>query len=226
MAGSGNGVGFVHLRVHSAYSLLEGALPLGRLIDLAKADRQPALAVTDTANLFGALEFSEKAWGSGLQPIIGVQLTVDFGDGGVKARRGATHLSDLVLLAAEAEGYDNLMDPVSGAYLDTDPGSRAHVPLALLNERTNGLIALTGGVAGPVGQAVLAGEMAQAERRLTALQDGFGNRLYMEIQRHGTAAERQTEPGFLDLAYRRGVPLVATNEAFFPTRDHYSAHDA
>ena len=226
MAGSGNGVGFVHLRVHSAYSLLEGALPLGRLIDLAKADRQPALAVTDTANLFGALEFSEKAWGSGLQPIIGVQLTVDFGDGGVKARRGATHLSDLVLLAAEAEGYDNLMDLVSRAYLDTDPGSRAHVPLALLNERTNGLIALTGGVAGPVGQAVLAGEMAQAERRLTALQDGFGNRLYMEIQRHGTAAERQTEPGFLDLAYRRGVPLVATNEAFFPTRDDYEAHDA
>lgn len=88
-------VGFVHLRTHSAYSLLEGALPLAKLIDLAKADRQPAIAVTDTSNLFGALEFSEKAWGAGIQPIVGVQIPVDFRDGGIKRGRETVHLGEV-----------------------------------------------------------------------------------------------------------------------------------
>ena len=221
-----NGPGFIHLRVHSGYSLLEGALPIARLIDLVKADEQPAIAITDTSNLFGALEFSEKAWGAGIQPIPGVQLAVDFGDGGIKRGRATEHLSDVVLLAADAEGYANLMDVVSRAYLDTDPSMRAHVPLSRILEKSAGVILLTGGVGGPVGQAICAGEEARARSRLEALAAVFGDRLYVEIQRHGMPEEIASEPATLALAYDLGLPLVATNEPFFASRDDYEAHDA
>ncbi|GGE78443.1 DNA polymerase III subunit alpha [Stappia taiwanensis] len=218
--------GFIHLRVHSAFSLLEGALPLGRLIDLAKKDAQPALAITDTANLFGALEFSEKAWGSGIQPIVGVQILVDCEDGGVKRGRETLRLAEVVLLAADAAGYANLMDIVSRAYLDTDPEIAAHVGLARLCEKSEGVILLTGGAAGPLGQAVLAGDDDKARSRLDTMKAAFGDRLYIEIQRHGMADEVASEAGLLALAYAAEVPLVATNEAFFPARDDYEAHDA
>ncbi len=218
--------GFIHLRVHSAYSLLEGALPIARLIGLAKADEQPAIAITDTSNLFGALEFSEKAWGAGIQPIPGVQVAVDFGDGGVKRGRASEHLSDVVLLAADDTGYANLMDVVSRAYLDTDPSMRAHVPFNRLADRAAGVILLTGGVRGPVGQAICAGDSERARARLEALSGAFGDRLYVEIQRHGMAEEAASEAETLQLAYDLGLPLVATNEPFFAAREDYEAHDA
>src|SRR6202048_4144363 len=110
--------GFVHLHVHSSYSLLEGALPIAKLAELAKADRQPALALTDTDNMFGALEFSDKLAGYGIQPIIGCALAVDFGD--QEAPRHPGHhvkLPRLVLLAASEEGYANLMRLTSHAFL-------------------------------------------------------------------------------------------------------------
>jgi DNA polymerase-3 subunit alpha len=219
-------VGFVHLRTHSAYSLLEGALQLGRLLDLAKADKQPAIAVTDTSNLFSALEFSEKAWGSGVQPLVGVQIPVDFCDGGVKRGRETVHLSEVVLIAAGDEGYANLMDVVSRAYLDTDPSTRAHVTAERLCAHAEGVILLTGGAAGPVGQAIIAGDTDKARARLRVLAEGFGDRLYVELQRHGLADEVACEPEMIAAAYDMGLPLVATNEPFFATADDYEAHDA
>src|SRR2546427_12884129 len=114
--------GFVHLHVHSSYSLLEGALTIARLCELAKADRQPALALTDTDNMFGALEFSDKMAAAGIQPIIGCALAVDFGDldaGPRSAATGAAELPRIVLLAAREEGYPRLMRLGSRAYLGT-----------------------------------------------------------------------------------------------------------
>src|SRR5256885_4182830 len=103
--------GFVHLHVHSSYSLLEGALTIARLAELAKADRQPALALTDTDNMFGALEFSEKIAGYGIQPIIGCALALDFGDQERDPRQpgAARTLPRIVLLAANEQGYRSLM---------------------------------------------------------------------------------------------------------------------
>ncbi len=127
------GPGFVHLHVHSAYSLLEGAVPLSRLVDLAFADGQPALAVTDRNNLFGALEFSEKASGKGIQPIMGAKLAVDFDDGADrKPRSGLVEFGCLVLLAMDEAGFSNLSRLVSKAHLDagTDKASGPHVPFA------------------------------------------------------------------------------------------------
>ncbi|GGB60449.1 DNA-directed DNA polymerase [Roseibium aquae] len=220
------GPGFVHLRVHSALSLLEGALPIKKLLDLAKADGQPALAITDTGNLFGAQEFSTKAWGAGIQPIIGCQLAVLFADELESDRRGELPLSDLVLLAVSETGYENLMELSSRAFLDTEPGLRPHVTSRYLAEKAEGIICLTGGVTGPVGKALLAGRKPLARSRLEELAAAFAGRCYVEIQRHGMEAERRTEPAFLDLAYTLGLPIVATNEAFFPVQEDYEAHDA
>ncbi len=221
-----SGPGYVHLRVHSALSLLEGALPIKKLLDLAKADDQPALAIADTNNLFGAQEFATKAWGSGIQPIAACQLSVFFDDGLESGRRGEPALSDVVLLAMTEAGYGNLMELSSRAFLDTETGLRPHVSSGYLLSKSEGVIILTGGVGGPIGAALLAGRKDLAKSRLQTLADRFPGRCYVEIQRHGMEAERKTEDAFLDLAYEYGLPLVATNEAFFPKREDYEAHDA
>ncbi|MBB3929225.1 DNA polymerase-3 subunit alpha [Kaistia hirudinis] len=228
-AGIAEKVGFVHLRVHSAYSLLEGALPLKKLIKLAVADAQPALALTDTGNLFGALEFSEKMVEIGIQPIIGCQLAVGFDDGFDPSRRSGPAprpLSDLVLLAASEAGYWNLVRLVSQAFMESESTERPNIPFSAFEKGHEGLIVLTGGGNGPVDQAVRAGQGAVAGARLERLARLFGDRLYVELQRHGTIEEQQAESEMVSLAYRMGLPLVATNEAFFPARSDYEAHDA
>jgi DNA polymerase-3 subunit alpha len=218
--------GFVHLHVHSSYSLLEGALTIARLAELAKKDRQPALALTDTDNMFGALEFSEKLAGYGIQPIIGCALGVDFGD--QETRSGAVDhvFPRIVLLAAAEAGYRSLMRLSSRTYLETAPQERPHLKLAWLDGETEGLIALTGGPNGPLDLAFAGGQNALALTRCETLQRLYGDRLYVELQRHGTPAERITEPALIEQAYARGLPLVATNEPFFATREDYEAHDA
>jgi DNA polymerase-3 subunit alpha len=218
--------GFVHLHVHSSYSLLEGALTIARLAELAKTDRQPALALTDTDNMFGALEFSEKMAGVGIQPIIGCALGIDFGDQEVRAGAASDGWPRLVLLAAREDGYRSLMQLCSRAYLDTAQHERPHISLAWLKGETSGLIALTGGPNGPLDVAIAGGQNALALARCEELQNLFGDRLYIELQRHGTPAERTVEPALIELGYGRGVPLVATNEPFFATREDYEAHDA
>ncbi|WP_068316330.1 DNA polymerase III subunit alpha [Polycladidibacter hongkongensis] len=216
---------FVHLRNHSAYSLLEGALPLGRLIDLASKDEQPALAIADSGNLFGALEFSEKAYGAGVQPIIGCQLTVDFSEIGALGGDEDT-LADLVLLACSEEGYENLMDLSSRAFLDTEPGLKANVPFSRVCERAGGLIVLTGGLLGPLNKAICAHHPEVTEVVLKQLRASFDNRVYVELQRHGMHLEDVAEPELLRLAYAHELPLVATNECFFPDESYFEAHDA
>ncbi len=186
--------GFVHLHVHSSYSLLEGALPIARLAELAKKDRQPALALTDTDNMFGALEFSEKLAGYGIQPIVGCALGIDFGD--QENRNAAMEQSwpRVVLLAAGEAGYRSLMRLCSRAYLEPSPQERPHLKLAWLYGETDGLIALSGGPSGPLDVAFVGGQNALAQTRCDELQRLFGDRLYIELQRHGTAAERVAEP--------------------------------
>jgi DNA polymerase III subunit alpha len=222
------GLDFVHLHVHSSFSLLEGALTIARLAELAKSDDQPALALTDTDNMFGALEFSEKLAGNGIQPIIGCALAVDFGDADHGPRNGNAppERSRIVLLAARSQGYRSLMRLNSRAFLDTPANELPRLKLEWLEGQTSDIIALTGGPGGPLDGAIAAGQSHLAADRLAALLRLFGDRLYVELQRHGTAAERRCEPVLIDLAYDKGVPLVATNEPFFATAQDYEAHDA
>jgi DNA polymerase-3 subunit alpha len=215
---------FVHLHVHSSYSLLEGALTIARLAELAKRDRQPALALTDTDNMFGALEFSEKLASAGIQPIVGCAMAVDFAD--VETRSADHNWPRLVLLAANESGYRSLMRLCSRAYLETAAQERPHIKISWLDGSADGLIALSGGPNGPLDAAIAAGQHPVAQSRCQILQRLFGDRLYIELQRHGMAPERLAEPQLIDLAYRVGLPLVAANEPFFAGRDDYEAHDA
>src|SRR5947208_168233 len=218
--------GFVHLHVHSAYSLLKGSIKIQKLAELAKADRQPALALTDTDNMFGALEFSDKMAGYGIQPIIGCELAVDFGDQDPNARNALAEPARIVLLAARERGYRSLMRLNSRAFLETPVHQAPHVKFEWLQGDAEDLIALTGGPGGPISLALNADHAALAAARCDRLASLFGDRLYIELQRHGIERERRTEAALIDLAYTRGFPVVATNEPYFATTDDYEAHDA
>src|SRR4051794_19440854 len=220
-------VGFVHLHVHSSYSLLEGALKIADLAKLAAADKQPALALTDTNNLFGALEFSEKLTGLGIQPIAGLQLSVLFEAPDPASRSGPPPAANVVLLARSEEGYGNLMRLASRAYFDGPLGDVPKVAAARLVEHGAGLIALTGGPTGPLDMALRQGGRADlAETRLGLLKRAFGDALYVEIQRHGLDGERSIEAELIALADRHGLPIVAANEPFFAKPEDFEAHDA
>ncbi|MDQ4136313.1 MAG: DNA polymerase III subunit alpha, partial [Pseudomonadota bacterium] len=220
-------VGFVHLHVHSSYSLLEGALKVADLAKMAAADKQPALALTDTNNLFGALEFSEKLAGMGIQPIAGLQLSVQFEEQDPAARQVQPAFHNVVLLAQSEEGYRNLMRLASRAYFDVPLGDHPRVTAPLLARHCEGLIALTGGPSGPLDSALRAqGRADLAQARLDLLKDAFGPQLYVELQRHGLDHERLVEGELIALADRNGLPVVATNEPFFAKPDDYEAHDA
>lgn len=221
---------FIHLRVHSAYSLLEGALPLSKIVAHAVKDEAPAIAVTDTNNLFGALEFAQKAVKDGVQPIIGCQMHLAFGDENQEANRGyqkrsGPELFAIVLIAATQIGYANLVRLVSRAYLENTPGEAVNVTIDKLFDLTEGLICLSGGPRGPLGSAFKSDHAPLAESRLLTLKSLFGDRLYIELERVA-GYDRAIEAATIDLAYRHELPLVATNEAFFPAREDYEAHDA
>jgi DNA polymerase-3 subunit alpha len=216
--------GFVHLHVHSSYSLLQGALSIARLAELAKADRQPALALTDTDNMFGALEFSEKMAGGGIQPIVGCALALDFGDQETRPGGPAPERPHIVLLAAREDGYRSLMRLNSRAFLESPSHERPHAKIGWLEGATDGLIALTGGSGGPLDKAIVAGQGALAQARCDTLVQLFGDRLYLELQRHGD--DRPAEAALLEMAYARGIPIAATNEPFFARREDHEAHDA
>ena len=219
--------GFVHLHVHSAYSLLKGSIKVAKLADLAKADHQPALALTDMDNMFGALEFSEKLAGSGIQPIVGVELAIDFGDQDPNARNAHTIMQPrMVLLATRERGYSSLMRLNSRAFLETPVHQSPHIKLDWLKDEVEDVIVLTGGPDGPLAQALIADQAELAAQRCEKLAQLFGDRLYIELQRHNIEKERRAEAGLIDLAYTRGIPLVAANEPFFATAEDHEAHDA
>lgn len=216
---------FVHLRVHSAYSLSEGAIPTAKLADLCLRHNMPAVAVTDTDNLFGALEVSQNFAEKGIQPIIGCTLAVKPEAGDDPRRRQETS-ERVVLLVQNEVGYTNLLRLVSDAYLLSEKGDPPTTSLEALSRHNEGLILLTGGPTGPVGSLLLQERADAAEALLRDLSTAFSGRLYVEIQRHGMQEEAGTENGLLDLAYKLELPIVATNDAFFSDETMFEAHDA
>ncbi len=220
---------FIHLRLHTEYSLLEGAIAVKSLPGLCAAAGMPAVAVTDTNNMFAALEFSVTASGAGLQPILGCQIDLahDPARPGERPRPPAP----LVLLAQNEAGYLNLLKLNSCLYLDKG-GARAEVKLDDLAGHSEGLICLSGGPEGPLGRFLQSGQRPKAEALAARLAEIYPGRLYIELQRHPaeggatTEAERATEQGHVEIAYGMDLPLVATNDVYFPRPDMYEAHDA
>jgi len=219
-----DGAGFVHLRVRSAYSLLEGAIKADKLGALAAGQEMPAVALVDRANLFGALEFSVATKEAGVQPIVGCALPVS-GVGEALPDRWA-RMPTVVLLAQSEQGYLNLCELSSMAFVDCDAADEPHVPWAKVAERAEGLILLSGGPDGPVDHLFAAGKVEQGRAALAEMRRVFEDRFYVELQRHGLASEAAAEGELIAFAYDCDVPLVATNDVYFSKPAMYEAHDA
>ena len=219
---------FIHLRTHSEYSLLEGAMRLKKLPGMVRDAGMPAIALTDTNNMFAALEFSVGMADAGIQPIIGCQIDLQF----VTQRPGERPKTPapLVLLAQNEVGYENLMKLNSCLYL-REGSELPFVTVEELARHCTGLICLTGGPEGPVGKLLQTAQRPAAQALMTRLAEVFEDRLYVELQRHPgdsglPEAERLTERGFVEMAYEMDLPLVATNDVYFPKPDMYESHDA
>ena len=241
--------GFIHLRARSAYSLLEGAIPIKSLPKLCADHGMPAVGLADVGNLFGALEFSEVLAKSGLQPIVGCLLDLAYAEGAGGAQRGAGGASlqkpgerppepaPIALYAQNERGYENLMRLVSRAFLESDAATQPHISWNMLTEHAEGLICLSGGPDGPIGRQILRGGVEAAAATAERLAALFPNRFYIELHRHGlidedgggsiwTEAEAATEEACLDIAYEQDLPIVAINDVFFPAPTMFEAHDA
>ena len=220
---------FVHLRVHSAYSLSEGAILVPNLIHFMHDNNIPAIAITDTANLFCGKALSKYASDEGIKPILGAQFFLRNPDADdlLKSKGRVIEPDKIIIFVMNETGYKNLMHLMKRSYLDNPPkGERAQLKMSDLEELNEGLICLTGGWEGQAGRLLLENRKEEAEAHIVKLHEIFGNRLYMEISRIGLEQEQKTEETFIDWAYKYNIPLVATNEAYFMDADMYEAHDA
>ncbi|MEY4782410.1 MAG: hypothetical protein RIR41_345, partial [Pseudomonadota bacterium] len=207
---------FIHLRVRTALSLLQSMIRPKDLAKWAAANAVPAVAVTDT-NLFAALELADALTEQGVQSITG--LTLSILEPGVSGETGA-----LALIAQNEAGYRNLMKLSTASFL-TPAGNDNQVSLATLIEHAEGLICLTGGGGGLLNKRAAAGKVPEVRARLQELHEVFGDRLYVELQRHGIQEEAAAEGVLVDLAYELGLPLVATNDVRFAKPEQHQVHD-
>ncbi len=217
---------FIHLRVHSAYSLAQGALKIEQIIDFCQKQAMPAVAITDNDNCFGMREFSLKAQNAGVQPIMGAALTVGLNKPDENFIQKHSLLLPMVVLVQNEQGWLSLCHLLKLAYMDTPNDEQPHISMDDILAHNEGLILLSGGAIGPLGRLISEGFSDKAEEILESLHKAYGNRLYMEIMRHGLEEERQTESWFLEQAFAKNIPLVATNDAYFLNEHMYEAQDA
>ena len=219
---------YIALRNHTTYSLCQGAIKIADLIDKAKALQMPALAIMDSQNLFGALEFSMACKKAGIQPILGCEMMIDFNLQDSKNISNVDFTENLCktpLIATSEEGYRNLMFLVSESYLKRQNGIVPFVNFELLKQKSKGIIALSGGSEGLLGKLLLQGQDKQAHKILLEITEIFNNNFYIEITRHGTKNEDLIEEKLLQLAFENNIPLVATNDVYFLTPEMHEAQD-
>ncbi|WP_155262883.1 DNA polymerase III subunit alpha [Sphingomonas segetis] len=213
---------YVPLRVFSSFTMLEGAMEPKTVAARAAMLGFPAIAVTDRNGLYGVMPFSDACVAKGVQPIVGAMLAVarptDLG--------GEAGIDWLVLLAKDDQGYANLCKLVSSAHLDRPLEQEPHVAFAKLDGLSDGLIALTAGAEGALARLIADGQQGRAEAYLQRLEGLFPGRLYIEISRRRDPVEEVAEPGLIELAYARELPLVATNPAAYADLSFHAAHDA
>ncbi|MGN7679010.1 MAG: DNA polymerase III subunit alpha [Anaplasma sp.] len=205
---------FVHLRAHSDYSLLEGMIKIDSLVAMCVRERMPAVALTDSGNLFGSLEFSDCASSSGIQPIVGCNIMVH--DSG-------QDLGNILVLAKTHEGFSNLISLVSDGFKENQLEKNNRIDIGDLIKQSSGLIVLTGGHDDILARALL--RKSDGLQAMNALIEKFADNIYVELQRHGLESQMEVEELLVDFAYEKDIPLVATNDVFFATKDDFHAHD-
>ncbi|MGA0609128.1 DNA polymerase III subunit alpha [Caldimonas sp. KR1-144] len=211
---------FVHLRTHTEFSVVDGTLRVGDAVAAAARDGQPALAITDLANLYGAIKFYNAARGKGVQPLLGADVWLDADSPDRPASR-------LLLLIQDRRGYLNLSEMLAHAWTaNVQRGNQACIPWQLLEAKSGGLIALAGAEAGAVGQALLAGDTARARAVAERLAGIFPGRFYIELQRAGRAHDETHVRAAVPLAAELGLPVVATHPIQFLEPDDFEAHEA
>lgn len=220
---------FVHLRVHTAYSLALGAIAVPKLMHKLHDMGIPTCAITDRGNLFGGKCFSKYASDEGIKPILGAELCLHNDDSeNLAISKGRELEPDRIILLVQNEaGYHSIMKMFRRYYLDNmEHSENPQLTMQNLRDFNDGLICLTGGYDGPVGRLICQNRNDDAEKKLLELKSIFGDRLYMELSRVGYDEEKVTEPVFLELAYKHNIPLVATNDVYFFDESMYEAHDA
>ena len=230
---------FTHLHVHTEYSMLDGAARIGEVVGAAATDGQPALGITDHGNMYGILDFYKECRKQGIKPILGTEAymahdsrherpprrgRVD--DSGGDADGGKKLYYHLTLLAENNEGYKNLIQLASRAFME-GYYYKPRVDWETLAEHSSGLIATTGCLGGHVLQSLMRGDVEDAVLKAGRLQDIFGkDNLFVEVQDHGIPEQHKTNPQLVDLARRIGAPLLATNDSHYVHRHDAVAHDA
>ncbi|MDY5683275.1 MAG: DNA polymerase III subunit alpha [Treponema sp.] len=220
---------FVHLHVHSDYSLLDGAVKLDSLIARAKELRMPALALTDHGNMFGVLNFEHICHANGINPIVGCEFYCTEDHTKKENTRYGKHNYHLILLCENETGYKNMSWLCSRAF--TDEGSlyygKPRIDFELLKQYHEGLICLSACVAGEVPQAIAAGKLDDAEATVKRYKELFGpDHYYIELQNHGLEIQRQVNPKLIELARKLDVPMVVTNDIHYLNKEDAEAQDA
>ena len=214
---------FVHLHCHTDYSLLDGACEIGQLMDLVAEQKMPAVAMTDHGNLFGAVEFYNKAKDKGIHPVIGCEVYVSQQSHTVKS--DSNRYNHLVLLCENQEGYRNLIDLVSTAFLDGFY-YKPRIDKDLLARHSKGLIALSACLRGDINETLAANRFDEAKRLAYEYQDMFGREnFFLEIQDHGLDQDKLVMPEVYRLAAQTNIPLVATNDSHYLRQSDARAHE-
>ena len=211
---------FVHLRLHSEFSIVDSTCRIDDVVQAAADDQQPALAITDLSNLFGAIKFYKAARGKGVQPILGAEIFLE----GLGVDPLA--LSRVMVLVQSPKGYLNLSELLARAWTQNLVKNNAVVKLAWLQELSEGLILLSGAQAGPVGQALMQGDTSRAAEIALQLASIFTHRFYLELQRSGRPEDNAHVVAAVKLASRLSLPVVATHPVQFLTQDDYESHEA
>jgi len=212
---------FVHLRIHTEFSVVDGTNRIDEIVGAAKDDLQPALAITDLSNLFGTVKFYKQARGKGVKPLIGADLWV-----AVPGKDAGAPPARLLLLVQDRRGYLNLSELITRAWTKNVVRDQAVVKLEWLQELGDGLIALAGAQSGAVGQALMQGDQARAMECALHFAGIFAHRFYLEVQRAGRADDERHVVATVQLAARLKLPVVATHPVQFLTYDDYEAHEA
>ncbi len=218
---------FVHLRLHSEFSVVDGTVRLDDVSPAAALDKQGALALTDFNNLFGVVKFYKSTRGAGVKPIVGAELLLDMGGsetGNVGGKEPMT--SRIALLAQNKTGYLNLCELISRGWIKNAVRANAVCKFSWLQELSDGLILLSGAQAGPLGAALLQGDHAKAYEIALQLSSSFPHRFYIELQRAGRADDEAHVAAAVALAAKCKLPVVATHPVQFLRREDYEAHEA
>ena len=219
---------FIALRNHTTYSLCKGAIKIDELVKKALEYKMPALGISDNQNLFGALEFSNYCKKNGVQPILGCEIFLRI------ANENQTNISNLdiqnnftklLLIAKNEQGYKNLMYLVSNSFLERQSGLEIHIDFDLLKEYSEGLIALSGGTEGLVFKLLKENQLQKLDKTIDEFKNIFAGDFYFEITRHGTKDEVEFEKNIIELAFKKDVPLVATNDVYFLDKEMHEAQD-